>query len=43
MHAGKRRCGLLRCDNEAEVQVESLDPLENAAGPDWPQASTADA
>jgi hypothetical protein len=43
MHAGKRPCGLFRCDDAAEVQVEGLDPPENAAGPDCPTASTADA
>jgi hypothetical protein len=37
MHAGKRPCELFRCDDAAEVQVEGLDALENAAGPDCPQ------
>jgi hypothetical protein len=31
MHAGKRPCGSFRCDNVTEMQVESLDALENAA------------
>lgn len=43
MHVGKRPCGLFRCDDAAEVQVEGLDALENAAGPDCPAAGTADA
>jgi len=34
MHAGKRPCGLFSCGEAADVQVEGLDALENAAGPD---------
>jgi hypothetical protein len=43
MHAGKRLCGPLRCDDATEMQVEGLDAHENAAGPDCPPAGTADA
>jgi hypothetical protein len=43
MHAGKRPCGPFRCDDATEMQEEGLDALENAAGPDCPPASTADA
>jgi hypothetical protein len=37
MHAGKRPCGLFCCDDATEMQVEGLDALENAAGPDCPR------
>jgi hypothetical protein len=37
MHAGKRPCGLFRCDDAAEVQVEGPDALEYTAGPDCPR------
>jgi hypothetical protein len=37
MHVGKRPCAPLRCDDAAEMQVEGLDALENAAGPDCPR------
>jgi hypothetical protein len=30
----KRPCAPFRCDDAAEMQVEGLDALENAAGPD---------
>jgi hypothetical protein len=43
MHAGKRPRGPFRCDGVTEIQVEGLDALENAAGPDRPSAGTADA
>jgi hypothetical protein len=36
MHAGKRPRGPFRCGDATEMQVEGLDALENAAGPDCP-------
>jgi len=42
MYVGKRPYGLFHRDDVAKVQVEGLDTLENAAGPDCPPPSTAD-
>lgn len=43
LHAGKRPCGPLRCDEAIGMQVEGLDALENAVRHDSTLAGTADA
>jgi hypothetical protein len=38
MHAGKRPCGPFCCDDVAQMQVEGLNTLENAAVTGDPEA-----